>query len=64
MMKQSSEQKGESAIPQFLYQLALIIIVIRCVIVLLGMIQTSKRAWLDVFFHASVAVVALHFLLY
>ncbi|MBD2846450.1 hypothetical protein IDH44_14710 [Paenibacillus sp. IB182496] len=49
--------------PYVLVQIALVVIVIRSVVALIRLGNQSNRDWLDVLFQASVAVVALHFLL-
>ncbi|MDB4868526.1 MAG: hypothetical protein JWR03_2859 [Cohnella sp.] len=48
--------------PLLLLQVALIIIIVRSIYVLVQ-IHLPRKKWLDVLFHGSVAVVALHFLL-
>ncbi|WP_190294738.1 hypothetical protein [Paenibacillus darwinianus] len=50
-------------IPYLLFQIALIIIVVRCVYVLVQMSNAPKKRWLDVLFHGSVGIVCLYFLL-
>jgi steroid 5-alpha reductase family enzyme len=50
-------------IPTIVIQIALIIIVVRSVYVVVQRINSSHKAWIDILFHASVAIVALNFLL-
>lgn len=49
-------------LPTLLVQIALIIIIIRSVYVTVQKVGQSKKPWLDILFHASVAIVALTFL--
>lgn len=48
--------------PSLLFQIALIIIVVRSVYVVVKLFNVSKKNWLDILFHASIAVVGLSFL--
>jgi hypothetical protein len=50
-------------IPTIVIQIALIIIIVRSVYVVVQRINTSHKAWMDILFHASIAIVALHFLM-
>lgn len=52
-------------IPHLLFQIALIIMVARSGYVCMQLISmpAKKKDWLDILFHASVAVVSLSFLL-
>jgi hypothetical protein len=54
---------GNGMIPTIIIQIALIIILVRSVYVVVQKINTSHKAWLDILFHASIAIVALNFLL-
>jgi hypothetical protein len=50
-------------IPTIIIQIALIIILVRSVYVMIQKINTSHKAWLDILYHASIAILALKFLL-
>lgn len=49
--------------PAILFQIALVIIVIRSVYVVVQGVNVRNKNWLDILFHASIAIVALGFLL-
>jgi hypothetical protein len=49
-------------IPNLLVQIALIIIIVRSVYVLIQRINASGTSWLDILFHAAIAIVALKLL--
>jgi hypothetical protein len=50
-------------IPSFLIQVALIVIVVRSAYRTIKLVQSHSKPWLDILFHASVALVAFSFLL-
>ncbi|MDF2961092.1 MAG: hypothetical protein K0S39_2827 [Paenibacillus sp.] len=50
-------------IPTLLFQIALIIIIARSVYVLIQHLNSSSKKWFEILFQASVAIVALEFLL-
>jgi hypothetical protein len=50
-------------IPTILVQIALIIIIVRSLYVVVQKANLASKFWLDLLFHASIALVALHFLL-
>ncbi|MCU6795453.1 MULTISPECIES: hypothetical protein [Paenibacillus] len=50
-------------IPTILVQVALIIIIIRSLYVVIQKANLPSKFWLDILFHISVALIALHFLL-
>jgi hypothetical protein len=50
-------------VPIILFQIALIIIIVRSVYIIMQEVNGVRKFWLDILFHISVAVVALHFLL-
>jgi len=49
--------------PSLLIQIALIIIIVRSVYVIVQRMGVHSKNWLDILFHASIAIVALGFLL-
>ena len=50
-------------VPELLVQIALIILIVRSVYVVVQKFQHARHNWLDLLFHASIAVVALELLL-
>jgi hypothetical protein len=50
-------------IPTILVQIALVIIIARSIYVVVQKAKLASQFWLDILFHISVALVALHFLL-
>lgn len=50
-------------IPLILFQIALIIIIIRSVFVITQLVNARLKNWLDIFFQGSVIVLCLYFLL-
>jgi hypothetical protein len=46
-----------------LYQVALIIIVVRSTYMTILKITVPHKLWLDILFHASIAIVAIRFLI-
>ena len=49
--------------PELLFQIALIIIVIRSVYMIVQRAGVRSKNWLDILFHGSIAIVALGFLI-
>ncbi|HEY0826539.1 MAG TPA: hypothetical protein VGE40_00440 [Bacilli bacterium] len=49
--------------PTLLYQIALIIIIVRCGYIAFLQLSHRSKNWLDFFFHVSVVIVALTFLI-
>lgn len=49
--------------PGILIQIALIIIIVRSIYVVIQRVNIHSKNWLDIFFHISIAIVALGFLL-
>jgi len=50
-------------VPLILFQIALIIIIVRSIYVVAGLINLPSKRWLDILFHLSIAIVCLQFLL-
>jgi hypothetical protein len=50
-------------IPSLLFQIALIIIIARSIYVLIQGLNAASKRWFEILFQASVAIVALYFLL-
>jgi hypothetical protein len=50
-------------LPSFLVQIAFLIIFIWAVMMLVQDLQVSRKAWITVLLHASVAIVSLNFFL-
>ena len=48
--------------PALLIQIALIIIIVRSVYVVVQRMNMHSKNWLDILFHASIAIVAFGFL--
>ncbi|WP_241712835.1 hypothetical protein [Sulfoacidibacillus ferrooxidans] len=49
-------------IPHVIIELALLIIIIRCVYVAFTLAQNRSRKWLEIAFYLSVAIIAFSFL--
>ncbi|MDB5083308.1 MAG: hypothetical protein JWN30_194 [Bacilli bacterium] len=48
-------------LPEFILQIALLIILVRSVYVAIQLLNSSHKAWLDILFHISVAIFALFY---